>query len=137
MGRLIVLAAVLTLVNLLAVFGAAQFLKRELRRHFAKADEHHKKICAQLDGCLSYGAETVKTLGVLWNESERQAEALQSLPARDDVSALVKKLEAMLEDSPAGLCPEREAAMSKAMEEGIASILAYTSGKAPGVELRL
>lgn len=100
-------------------------------------EELRKELFAQLDGCLSYGAETVKTLGTLWNESERHTAALQSLLAREDVSELVKKLKAMPEEPTAGLSPEQETAMSKAMEDGIASILAYTSGKVPGVELRL
>ena len=117
----------------------------ELMHKLVRMDEQRKKgteelrkeFFAQLDGCLSYGAETVKSLGTLWNESERQTAVLQSLLAREDASESLKKLQAMLEESPSVLSRDQEGAMSKAMEEGISSILGYTAGKAPGVEFRL
>lgn len=117
----------------------------ELRRDLAGMEDRRRKgteelrkeIFNRFDGCLSYGAESVKTLGGLWNESEKQTAALQSLLAREDSAEALKQLRALLEDSPAVLSREQEAAMSKAMEDGIASIMAYTSGKVPGVELHL
>lgn len=166
MERLIVLAAVLALVSLLAVFWAAQFLERELRRQCAKAEERQAELGGTIRGLSSVlaalrrnltemeakrkedaaamEAQRKKDMETLLTELETAAgafrmvfEKMEEMPSRQDLEKHLKRLEAMLEDSPAGLGPEREAAMSKAMEEGIASILAYTSGKAPGVELRL
>lgn len=154
------------LVELLAIFWGTQFLERELRRHSAKAEERQAELGGTIRGLSSVltalrrnltemeakrkedaaamEAQRKKDMETLLTELETATgafrmvfEKMEEMPSRQDLEKPLKRLEAMLEDSPAGLGPEREAAMSKAMEEGIASILAYTSGKAPGVELRL
>lgn len=109
------LIAGLLVVNLAAVVLGAQLLREE--------------ISAQANAWLASEADTVKSLSGLWKESQRQTAALQSLLGRGDASEAVNRLAQMLEDSPAALSREQESALSKAMEEGISSILGYTAGK--------
>lgn len=100
----------------------------EARRKKATG-ELSKEIYARFDGCLSYGAETVKTLGGLWEVSERQTAALQTLLGRADASETVKRLEEMLKNAPDVLSLEDETRLSRSMEEGISNLLQYQVGK--------
>lgn len=91
----------------------------------------------EAEGWLTVDAETAKSLSNLHKETERMSRALSILLSREDAAEAVRRIEQMLKEAPDVLTAEGEAARSKAMEDGIASILAYTAGKVPGVELTL
>lgn len=153
---------IVALVEISAVFWGVQFLERELRRHSTKAEERHAELVGRMASLASILNELRRDLAGMEDQRKKDAEALEAqrkknmetllaeqgatagafrmvlekmneMPSRQDLAEAFKQLE----ESPAGLTPEQETAMSKAMEDGIASILAYTSGKVPGVELRL
>ena len=139
------------LVEISAVFWGAQFLERELRQHSAKAEERHAELVGRVAALASNLNELRRDLAGMEDQRKKDMETLlaeqgttagafrmvfekmNEMPSRQDLAEAFKQSEG----PTAGLSPEQETAMSKAMEDGIASILAYTSGKVPGVELRL
>ena len=139
------------LVEISAVFWGAQFLERELRRHSAKAEERHAELVGRVAALASNLNDLRRDLAGMEDQRKKDMETLlaeqgttagafrmvfekmNEMPSRQDLAEAFKQSE----EPTAGLSPEQETAMSKAMEDGIASILAYTSGKVPGVELRL
>lgn len=141
-----------SLVELLAIVWASQFLERELRRHSAKAAERHAELIGKVSGLTSTLNGLHRELGGVEDKRNRSRledaaaferfqrelySRVDALLERGDAAEEVKRLRALLEDSSAVLDQERDSAMSKAMEEGIANIIGYAAGKAPGVELRL
>ena len=150
------------LVEISAVFWGTQFLERELRRHSAKAEERHAELVGKADALSSMLNELRRDLTGMEDRRKKDATALEAqrkkdmetllteqgttagafrmvfekmneMPSRQDLAEAFKQLEEL----PDIARRDQEGAMSKAMEEGISSILGYTAGKAPGVEFRL
>lgn len=108
-----------------------------LRRDLSEIEALRKEDAA------AWMAEDARTVDALQGVFSR-LEALPKLEAdvaalleRDAASEIVKRLEAQLREAPEFLSADDESRRSRTMEEGISSILAYTAGKVPGVELRL
>lgn len=86
---------------------------------------------ADAEARLSADAETVKSFDQIWTGLEQLMEALFTLLKREDLSEGIRRIEQLLTEVPGVLTAEDEAAMSKAMEEGISNLLGYSVGKGP------
>lgn len=108
----IVVSVALGVLNLAALLVASQFLEREIRRHSLAVQER----VAEAKGALEAVNASLKEV-----RTERK-----------DASEAVRRIEQLLTEAPGMLSAEEEAAMSKAMEEGISNLLGYSVGKGPG-----
>lgn len=108
-GSILVLAVV--------VFFAAIFLEREIQRQGMKLKEQISQVNERV--CSARG-DAVIILGRL-----------------SETTKIVKGLEEQLKRAPETLSRDDEVRLSKSMEEGMANLLQYAAGRAPGVEVRL
>lgn len=60
---------------------------------------------------------------------EKLASDVDTLLARDVASEIVEQMEQRLKDAPSVLSAQEEVQLSRAMEEGLASILGYSPGR--------
>lgn len=141
----------LLVLNLAVTLVSVHLLKRETERVFRGVGQLLGEAKASLTGVNASQAELMHKLVRMDEQRKKDMETLlteqgttagafrivfekmNEMPSRQDLTEAFKQLS----DSPAVLSREQEGAMSKAMEEGISSILGYTAGKVPGVELRL
>lgn len=115
-----VITVVLELAVLGAVLAGTMFLARENRRRFVGMTGELAAVRAVLE-------ELQREVGGMTGEFAAARAVLEELRREAD----------RMEKTPDRPADAVEAAMSKAMEDGISSILSYAAGKVSGVELRL
>ena len=112
-------------------------LRKEWDKKAAAQASILNELQRDLEGMQAQRKKDIETLlaeqGTTAGAFRMVFEKMNEMPSRQDLAKSFKQSE----EPTAGLSQEQETAMSKAMEEGISSILGYTAGKVPGVELRL
>lgn len=108
-GSILVLAVV--------VFWGVMFLEREIRRQCLKLREQISQVNDRI--CSVRGDDEI-ILGQL-----------------SETTKIVRELDEQLKRVPEALSRDDEVRLSKSMEEGMANLLQYAAGRAPGVEVRL
>lgn len=100
-------------------------------------DEKFKKNAEAIVAEEARTGEALRSIWEILDVLPGLEQDMDTLLNRNDGSEIVKQLGALMKQSSDTLSRDDEVRLSKSMEEGMANLLQYAAGRAPGVEVRL